>query len=234
MPLHGPAEGEYSLIKFMKKLFRPLLFLLLSICAFSACEENMETEEEFVNWQEKNIEAFQKKLDIARQAINQAKADYPNENEWEKHCNWRIFRTYAQHPGSTGKAVDSICVYVNKVGQGEGCPLYTDSVAVHYVGRLIPSPSYPDGFVFDHSSKGSPVEDVFNPEFNTPARFLVSNNIEGFTTALQKMHIGDHWTIYIPSELGYGKVPNQVIPGYSMLTFEVELEKYAHAGFPLN
>ena len=232
------AEGEHSLIKFMKKLFRPLFLLLLTVCAFTACEENMETEEEFVNWQEKNVKAFQDKMAIARKAIAEAQATYKGDEggdeEWKKHCDWRIFRTYAQHPNTAGKAEDSICVFINKVGNGAGCPLYTDSVAIHYLGRLIPSPSYPDGFVFDHSSKGSPVEDVFNPEFNTPARFLVSNNIEGFTTALQEMHIGDHWTVYIPSELGYGKIANQVIPGYSMLTFEVELEAYAHAGFPLD
>ena len=203
------------------------------MCAFSACEENFETDEEFVNWQEKNMVAFQKQLDEAHQAIAQAKAIHGDKN-WEQYCEWRAFRTYAQAPETPGKAVDSICVKIINNGNGNGYPLYTDSVSVNYLGRLIPSPSYPEGYVFDHSSKGSPIDDVFNPDFATPTNFLVSNNIEGFTTALQKMHIGDRWLIYIPSELGYRDVANPVIPAYSTLIFEVELKAYSHAGFPLN
>ena len=216
----------------MRKYFKSFLFLLLSVCAFSACEENIETEEEFVNWKEKNTEAFQKTLNHAHQAIAAAKAAHGD--KWEEYCEWRAFRTYAQAPESKGKAVDSICVKIIDKGTGSGSPLYTDSVSINYLGRLLPSPSYPEGYVFDHSSKGSPVEDVFNPEFATPTMFLVSNNIEGFTTALQKMHIGDRWLVYIPYELGYGIYANQVIPGYSMLTFEIQLMAYYRAGVSPN
>ena len=212
----------------MKFYIKSFLLLLLSIFAFSSCEENLDTDEEFVNWKEKNTEAFQKKLNEAHFAIAQAKATYGA--DWEAHCDWRAFRTYTQAPDTQGKAEDSICVKIMKRGTGEGCPLYTDSVSVNYLGRLIPSPTYPDGYVFDHSSKGQPVEDVFNPEFSTPARFLVSNNIEGFTTVLQKMHIGDRWMVYIPSSLAYRDITNQVIPAYSMLSFDLELVAYSHPG----
>lgn len=213
----------------MKKYFRNFLFLLFSVCAFSACEEDIATEEEFVNWKEHNAETFKQILSQAHQAISTAKAQYGD--SWEEHCDWRAFRSYAQATDTKGIASDSICVKIVENGTGEGSPLYTDSVSINYLGRLLPSPSYPEGFVFDHSSKGSPAEDVFNPAFAQPTTFLVSNNVEGFTTALQKMHIGDRWMIYIPSELGYGGVSNQVIPGHSMLTFEVQLKAYYRAGY---
>lgn len=37
------------------------------------------------------------------------------------------------------------------------------------------------------------------------------------------MRIGDKWEIYIPSELGYGKISQPGIPAGSTLIFEVEL-----------
>ena len=213
----------------MKKYFRNFLFLLFAVCAFSACEEDITTEEEFTNWKEHNNETFKKILSQAHSTIAAAKAQYGD--QWEEHCEWRAFRSYAQATDTEGKASDSICVKVVVNGTGSGCPLYTDSVSVNYVGRLLPSPSYPEGFVFDNSNKGSSYEDAFNPNFSHPTMFLVSNNVEGFSTALQKMHIGDRWLIYIPTELGYGAISNPIIPAYSMLTFEVELKAYYRAGY---
>jgi FKBP-type peptidyl-prolyl cis-trans isomerase len=37
------------------------------------------------------------------------------------------------------------------------------------------------------------------------------------------MHVGDHWIVYIPQEVGYGSRGNGSIPGYSTLIFEMEL-----------
>jgi len=37
------------------------------------------------------------------------------------------------------------------------------------------------------------------------------------------MHVGDKWTIYIPSEMGYGSKASGPIPANSTLLFEVEL-----------
>jgi len=41
--------------------------------------------------------------------------------------------------------------------------------------------------------------------------------------AIQQMHIGDKWEIYIPAEMGYGKFSQPGIPGGSTLIFEIEL-----------
>ncbi|HEY5823925.1 MAG TPA: FKBP-type peptidyl-prolyl cis-trans isomerase, partial [Cyclobacteriaceae bacterium] len=83
------------------------------------------------------------------------------------------------------------------------------SVTVHYTGKLI------DGTVFDSSV-----------ERGAPATFGVSQVIAGWTEAMQLMHEGDKWILYIPSELGYGeRGAGGQIPPHSALIFEVELIK---------
>ena len=78
-------------------------------------------------------------------------------------------------------------------------------VSVHYTGRSI------DDKIFD-SSKG-----------RHPLAIRLNELIEGWIIALQQMHIGDKWEVYIPSEMGYGKFAQPGIPGGSTLIFEIEL-----------
>ena len=79
-------------------------------------------------------------------------------------------------------------------------------VTVHYKGSLI------DGQVFDNSY-----------ERTCPDALRLSDVIEGWQVALQKMHVGDKWIIYIPYAMGYGIKSFDSIPAYSTLIFEVEL-----------
>ena len=97
---------------------------------------------------------------------------------------------------------------INATGKGK-TPIATDKVTVHYTGKLI------DGTVFDSSV-----------ERNEPVTLQVNNVIPGWTEALQLMHEGDKWTLYIPSDLGYGdRGAGEQIPPFSTLVFEVELIK---------
>lgn len=91
-------------------------------------------------------------------------------------------------------------------GNGEKSPSSGSVVSVHYRGTLI------NGREFDNSYKR-----------NCPEAFRVNQVIEGWQMALQQMHIGDKWIIYIPYTLGYGTRTNGPIPAYSTLIFEVEL-----------
>lgn len=91
-------------------------------------------------------------------------------------------------------------------GQGDS-PQLTDTVKVHYTGRLI------DGQIFDSSVKRG-----------EPAVFRVGQVIKGWQMALQEMKVGDKWMLYIPSELAYGEEGSQgVIGPNEVLIFEVEL-----------
>lgn len=113
-----------------------------------------------------------------------------------------------------------ILVDVLKKGEGSQCPFYTDTVQVHYVGRLIPTQNYFAGFEFDKSYLST-----YDPDVDVPYKVSVSGVVEGFSTALQHMNRGDKWRVTVPYQLGYGTAGSGtvVIPGYSTLVFEIEL-----------
>lgn len=92
-------------------------------------------------------------------------------------------------------------------GTGEGSVTPRSIVTCHYKGSLI------NGRVFDNSfGRGC------------PEAFRVNELISGFQIALVNMHIGDHWEVYIPSEMGYGsRGAGSDIPGNSSLIFEIQL-----------
>lgn len=91
---------------------------------------------------------------------------------------------------------------------GEGVsPALSDRVQVHYRGSLI------DGSEFDSSYAR-----------DEPAEFPVAGLIPGWQEALLLMHVGDHWQLFVPSGLAYGKrSPSPKIPPSSTLLFEMEL-----------
>lgn len=93
-------------------------------------------------------------------------------------------------------------------------PMSTDTVSVHYRGKLI------NGTVFDESFSGE-----WNGMVNEPRSFAASGVITGWTTALLKMKEGQHVELYIPNGMGYGSVERDVIPAYSTLIFDLRLEK---------
>ena len=95
---------------------------------------------------------------------------------------------------------------VLETGEGKVSPTVRSIVSVHYRGILI------DGKEFDNSYKR-----------NCPEAFRLCDVIDGWQIALQQMHVGDKWMIYIPSEMGYGSKTSGPIPAYSTLIFEVEL-----------
>ena len=101
---------------------------------------------------------------------------------------------------------------VLKSGNGNQ-PTSNDSVTVHYRGTLT------DGTVFDSSY-----------ERGEPVTFQVARVISGWSEALQLMHEGDKWQIYIPSDLAYGPrgAGGRIGPNET-LVFEVELIKVGSA-----
>lgn len=190
-----------------------LLALLAPVGLLSSCSESDNEEEEFPNWKKTNEQYFNNLYAMAKSS-----ADMGDKS-------WKVIRQWSLEESTAKDPYDYIVVNVLENGTGSGCPLYTDSVKVHYEGRLLPSTSYPDGYVFDKSFTGE-----FNPATALPAKFAVSGMIDGFTTALQYMHIGDRWKVYIPYQLGYGSSASGSIPAYSTLVFDVTLVSYYRAG----
>lgn len=213
----------------MKNIFRLLLLILPIVTLAAACDDNIGEEEspEFTtDWKNRNALFFTERINEAQTAIDEAKAAYGD--TWAEHCDWRILRSYAKMPG--GVTTDSICVRILERGTGSGSPLYTDSVRVNYIGRLMPTESYPEGRTFDHTGLYKTEDYIFSPEFCSPIALSASSLIEGYTTALLYMHIGDRWRIYIPQELGYMGAKSEAIPAYSTLVFDIQLKGYYRAG----
>ena len=96
------------------------------------------------------------------------------------------------------------------IAEGSGKqPADSDSVTVHYTGKLI------DGTVFDSSV-----------ERGTPATFGVTQVIPGWVEALKMMKEGAKWRLFIPSNLAYGpQGAGNVIGPNATLIFDVELIK---------
>ncbi len=72
------------------------------------------------------------------------------------------------------------------IKEGEGpSPTASDTVEVRYKGTLI------NGTVFDTSGEST-------------RTFRVNGVVPGFREALEKMKVGSHWIVYIPSDQAYG------------------------------
>ncbi len=105
------------------------------------------------------------------------------------------------------KATESGLQYkILKSGDG-AVPKLTDVVSCHYRGTLI------DGTEFDSSYARK-----------MPSEFPVNRVIAGWTEALQMMHVGDKWQLFIPADLAYGdRAPGPPIQPGSTLLFDIEL-----------
>lgn len=187
------------------------IWLLLALLALASCKEEDDAIEEYANWQATNDTYFSSLVSEV-----QSKTNLSSQSDWE------LIPCYTMPAvGYTLNYYDYVVAEKLEQGSGMTSPLQTDSVEVHYSGRLLPSASYPKGLVFDCSYAGT-----FDPVLATPTKLAVSGVVKGFSTALMRMHRGDRWRIYIPYQQGYGATARTSIPAYSTLIFELQLEDF--------
>ena len=122
-----------------------------------------------------------------------------NRKEEYKEQNLRYLEEIASQEG-VKKLAGGILYKVTEQGSGTVSPRLDNVVSVHYRRE------------FDNSY-----------ERNCPEAFRLNQVIEGWQIALQQMHVGDKWVIYIPYTVGYGNRASGPIPAFSTLIFEVEL-----------
>ena len=196
----------------MKKSIFWVLGLLFSVSfAVSSCEETEGVVDPYFNWEERN----QLYIDsIAR--VAQA-------NLGDEVGQWKRILSYKQTPpnlnGSDKDVDDYVYCKILEKGTGTVKPLFTDTVATNYRGKLIPLYNGSE-VIFDQAYQGE-----LNPEVAVPVKLAVNGVIEGWTTALQQMVEGDRWEMYIPYNMAYGQFGKTDIPGYSTLVFDVHLVK---------
>ena len=191
-----------SLVKWLMPL------CLLTVVPLISCEEDDDDDEdtsaEYENWQQRNDEMLEL---------------------WAADPELKKYKNYALNESATAGNSDCIYVKVLESGTGESItPFLTDTVRIAYRGRLIPSKTYPEGFVFDQS---------YLNEFRWETAYATSGSgwIAGIQTALLRMHVGDRWLIHVPYQLGYGgSTSNASIPAFSNLVFDVALYDIWHPG----
>ena len=203
--------------------------IILSMGLFTSCTEKDNTVEEFADWQSKNDTYWNKLYTTTQQKIKSG------DTSWKIILNY-TFQNQKQTSGSalTYSPENYIIAHVEQAGTGTTSPLYSDSVSMHYMGRLIPSTTYTSGLIFDKSWSS----DTFNATTSRPnhssiglsydAQGKSASLVDGFTTALMSMHRGDHWTVYIPYQLGYGATSAGLVPAYSILIFDLRLVDFSH------
>ena len=208
--------------------------MMLSTGLFTSCTENDDTVEEYANWQSKNETYWDNLYTTTQQKIK------GGDTSWKIILNY-TFQNQKQTTGSalTYRPENYIIAHVEQAEIGTTSPLYSDSVSMHYMGRLIPSTTYTSGLIFDKSWSSN----QFNAATSRPVHSYIgltydaegkpTSLVDGFTTALMSMHRGDHWTVYIPYQLGYGEKNSGVVPAYSTLIFDLRLNDFSHPGVKL-
>jgi peptidylprolyl isomerase/FKBP-type peptidyl-prolyl cis-trans isomerase FklB len=119
---------------------------------------------------------------------------------------------------------------------GDGArPLFSDQVKVRYTGWYKIDWTKPDTYtdeegkliknkkIFDTTAIADDVNIARTLKVATSINPYDGGIIDGFSTALQHMEVGDKWEVWIPWQLGYGSSASGTIPAYTTLVFEIEL-----------
>lgn len=117
----------------------------------------------------------------------------------------KIIRDYLKEENLTAMKSSSGLYYIITNPGFAPKPTINSSVMVHYSGYLT------NHNIFDTT------------EGNEPAKFKLTDVIEGFSEGLQLFGEGGKGTLLIPSYLGYGSAILPGIPANSVLIFEIHL-----------
>lgn len=193
----------------MNKHLLYILSMLAALFCFTACDETEEASE-YDNWQVRNQQYVDSIAALAKDGTD----------------GWKRVVAYNLNDSIENLVQNSNhYVYMKKLESGAGTDSvhFNDSVRVHYLGRLIPTDNYPEGYVFDKSYAGR----TLNEATDVPAIMMVRDNVVGFATATMEMVEGDRCKIVIPYYLGYGtqKSASSSILPYSALIFDVKLAR---------
>ena len=191
-------------------LLPSLLFVVAVLVAATACSKSEDDSAE--RWRTANDAAF---------AAVKRDAAY----------------TEIKSPGHEGS------IYYKELKKGTGTKpiLFTSTVSLYARGRFVAD--YPDnkyirqGAVFQSwlEADGVPFTTLVSSVGVPPKGFSAYTLTKGVRVALQYMHEGDRWEVWVPYTLGFGADEAKIfrnllpsnyvttIPAYSTLVFEVEV-----------
>ena len=192
-------------LKVSVKWFLPF-YLFTFLPLLSCSDDDSEEVNEFDNWVEQNDAVI---------------------SQWASNSSYQKFKSYTKDQNTAGKNSDYIYVRVVESGAGTESPLFNDTIRVTYRLRYIPTKSYPDGYLVSETYTGD-----FDWKTISVSNLALSNTlIDGFSTAVMNMHIGDRWIVNIPYPLAYGNpsVGDGILDG-SNLVYDLALVDFWHPG----
>ena len=172
-----------------------LLVIIPTLAVYRLTKEKKTMSKRELNEQR---EQSQTCLNSAESRVKKSKAQYIQANK-----DWLEAKSKEDGVKALPKGI-----YYKVLAEGDASsahPTVRSIITAHYTGKTI------DGKQFDSSRGG------------VPLACRLCDLIEGWIIAMQQMHIGDKWELYIPAEMGYGKFSQPGIPGGSTLIFEIEL-----------
>ena len=177
-----------------------------SLFISSCSDDDSEEVSDFDNWVEQNDAVI---------------------SQWASNSSFQKFKSYTKDQDIAGKNSDYIYVRVVESGVGTESPLFNDTVRVAYRLRYIPTKSYPNGYLVGETYTGD-----FSWKTISVSNLALSNTlIDGFSTAVMNMHIGDRWIVNIPYPLAYGNpsINDGILDG-SNLIYDLALVDFWHPG----
>ena len=198
---------------------------VMLLTTVTSCTEEKDELTNYDNWEARNTEYFNQKFQQAQDSIAAGSK------------NWKLVKSVYKTASSSAPTDYIVVHYLKPCQHAEDTqkPLETDSVYVHYRGKLIPRDAYVqdtttyavDGVQFDTSYYG----DDLNTQTAVPVKFAVKDLVDGFQTALLNMHVDDRFEVIMPYTLGYGSSSsNSSVPSYSTLRFDIMLTYIGHPG----
>lgn len=186
----------------MKKYWHITWMLVVMLFTLAACSDDDENEIVIDEaWKEINLAAFDARLQDAKTDTSLFTIDSESGN-------------------------GQIICKILKKGEGTETIYYTSKVNCYYKGCFVTNE---DGeVVADRDSvltQGEVFDSRLRENGDDKVLFEVDDSglRDGFATALQHMHEGDIWEVWMPYQLGYGVSGYDDIKPYTTLVFQIEV-----------
>ena len=186
----------------MKKYWHITWMLVVMLFTLAACSDDDENEIVIDEaWKEINLAAFDARLQDAK-------------------TDTSLFTINSE--SGNGQIICKIL----KEGEGTETIYYTSKVNCYYKGCFVTNE---DGeVVADRDSvltQGEVFDSALRENGDDKVLFEVDDSglRDGFATALQHMHEGDIWEVWMPYQLGYGVSGYDDIKPYTTLVFQIEV-----------
>lgn len=187
----------------MKKYWHITWMLVVMLFTLAACSDDDDENEIVIDeaWKEINLAAFDARLQDAK-------------------TDTSLFTINSE--SGNGQIICKIL----KKGEGTETIYYTSKVNCYYKGCFVTNE---DGeVVADRDSvltQGEVFDSRLRENGDDKVLFEVDDSglRDGFATALQHMHEGDIWEVWMPYQLGYGVSGYDDIKPYTTLVFQIEV-----------